>query len=217
MIPSSVSISHLQEIAQLVHRCFPTSSAAVAGGCLRDLMHGKPVSDIDVFISLGDEGQDPGDWIEEDSLFNEYKNGMRKLAESLYSTKKRVERKCEGGSDYSSSFIREVWEFPEGFRMYPLQLVFSSESPVDTVRDDFDFGICQAWTSGGRVQTTPAYKSDDAHRKFELMNQDTGRPTTWERLQKLRAKYPGWRFVGTVGIKEPLKLEVTAPPVGGWK
>jgi hypothetical protein len=204
----SLTIDKLVEFQSIVQRCFPNSDVIIAGGCLRDILHEKEVSDIDVFIQLGD-GESEVDWLQ-DSVFYQYDSGIKALAARLYSTHKE-KLTPQGKAVYDGNSCFRIVDLPEGFRMYPVQLIFRDEDPKEMI-NSFDFGLCQVWLDRGKLRMSSDYWRDHERQTFHYRPESkaAGRVTSAERIRKLQAKYPGWNFRGVEKIMRE-EVQVTFP------
>lgn len=203
----TISIPKLQEFCGVLARCFPKAEIAIAGGAVRDLLHNKPVKDIDCFIYLDPvKAQSrPLDelittWHDDEDLYAMWFDGCEALGTHLYCSYEMDGDPMDlfNGKGYSYAAFSLV-DYPKGPHMHPVQLIFINEPPLDNVRDHFDFGLSQCWVTQAGLGMTPAYWRDvELHRITYLRSRvepnEQRRKSSKERAERLKAKYPGWKF-----------------------
>lgn len=203
----TLSIHKLQAFCGTLAMCFPDADIAIAGGAVRDLLHDKPVKDIDCFIYLDAVKKQSRPLTE---LVTEYRSdeeiaaawydGCTSLADILHS-------EWEGdGADLDASNSKgysygafSLVDFKQGLHMHPVQLVFINEHPLDNVKNHFDFGLSQCWVTQAGLGWTSAYWHDrENHRITYLRSKvepnEQRRRSSRDRAERLKAKYPGWMF-----------------------
>lgn len=211
----SLSIEHLQSLCRLVQTCFPQANVAIAGGATRDLLHGVPVKDIDVFIKL-DDGVQWTDgygipWVDivtNKMLYQRWYDGCDNLAGKLHSEWKgdwhnqdddSIVDNLANAKNYGYGAFSLV-DLPQGFRMYPVQLVFIDQLPEVNIRNHFDWGLSQVWVTPNQLRWTPAYFRDRERDTLTYLPSREPNPqrieSSWHRLQRLKTKYPGRKIVG---------------------
>lgn len=192
----AVTIPQLQKHLTLVQECFKWSNCIIAGGAVRDVLNGKPVKDIDVFIDLC---EDPT-------------AAALLLAERLYCTPKDFIWDNATGygtmhSGYKSTpgtgkgaFL--VCDLPKGIGSCPTQLIFLADDPVKNIHDTFDFDISQAWVTRYKVWTTPACRAAMVNKRITYCPREKPnaqqRASSRDRLERLKVKYAGWAFSGII-------------------
>ncbi len=182
--------------------------AFIAGGALRDLLNGKAVSDVDIFIP----NMDP--LMVERFLKQVFQDaGMVKFLakDDLYYTKE-VSRFNAFGADRKSFYDLPIkaWEIHASSREHgnntKFNIIFVNPTgagifartifaPVvlrptytlDDVVSRFDIGLCQIAFDGNRVITTDAFEKDQTEKLLSVINPNSG---THEHLKRLQAKYP---------------------------
>lgn len=149
--------------------------AVIAGGALRDLTHGVPVKDVDIFVhhtSEFDKKLDkafPGQW--------------RKLL-------------TESSTDYlNGTFdtVVAVVDLTVDGVTTPIQIIALSVIPtIDAAMARFDFGICQIVYDGSAVQMTQAFVDDVRGKTFTVIRSDTEEQMkrTLKRWDRFKEKYP---------------------------
>lgn len=185
----NLTIPKLQALCGTVARCFPEGIVRIAGGALRDLLHDKPVKDIDVFICLQNTEGDGG-WYD----------GCHELGQILHCEFQTSGTDCldlRNSEGYSYGAFRLV-DYPTGLHWHPVQLVFIEEHPVDNVKNHFDFGLSQVWCSENTLRMTPAYWFDHYNHRITYLQStepnEQRRLSSKQRAERLKLKYQGWKF-----------------------
>lgn len=153
--------------------------AVIAGGCLRDLDHGRPVKDIDIFVNGG-------------ALEN-----LEHLRQQLVD----AGLDCQD-IDYEKSYpIGELNDVVGDFEILgltdePIQLIMVSWD-TSRITERFDFGICRVSFDGETLFRSDDYEKDSADQVFRLVQDRSG---VWlsasvHRYARLVRKYEDWRFV----------------------
>lgn len=132
-------------------------SAIIAGGAVRDRIGGKPVKDIDIFISesewvkAGLHYKAPSDWtcLGKDALSQ---------SASGYLTNRQLLQVIDKTPpvNHHSDLIIET------------QLVIVNGDPVDHVDKYFDFGICKAWYDGSYIRCHSEFVRDMTNQTITL-------------------------------------------------
>ncbi len=180
--------AHWREILRRAQTVTP--HAYLAGGALRDLDHGVPHKDLDIFFqSSGDADRDF--------------NALREVFPD-------IELKFDGSyMDRGDASIGSVYAvqvqvetcysyFPEHFQhthAWPVETVQFIAMPecrdIHDVLNRLDFGICRIGFDGERVVRTADYHLDCQRHEFTLMpSADTER--SLRRYERLLPKYPGF-------------------------
>lgn len=166
----TLTIEKLRELVQLTSRCLK-KPVLVAGGAPRDILHNKPVRDIDIFVP-------------------DYYSGSVKSLISALRCVDVVYAQFNASNEYSKQGLRMSWlvTLPTGFHMYPIQLIAFAEEPIEVVKQ-FDFGLCQVWIDGRRLGWTQKYSRDHDNQRMTYQEND-GRSLSRKRLLQLQEKYP---------------------------
>ena len=167
-------------LAKLHAGGFP--SAIVAGGCVRDEIFGKPVKDIDVFVSYADVAR----WYTTDHIAH-FENAIgRKVTKEDWSTYMDIP---DVDSVYSvHSLTKEL----------PVQIIVMKKglSPVQRI-DQLDFGFCQVFANGKDVFATDEFYDDLRNKTITLVHCEHQHEfdRSWVRLNRLMKKYPEFDYV----------------------
>lgn len=164
-----------QDVLKEVQAVFP--SAVIAGGALRDLMHGRPIKDVDIFIPVSKDYIGSLDaayeamWDafagEDITLDEQTQYGVRTLEDKdrdLYAIFKLVKRD-----------------------KYDLILCTPEAARIET----FDINICQITYDGQHIRTTGAFAHGFLTKTLKVMNVNrTDRNKA--RLERIQQKYPDY-------------------------
>jgi hypothetical protein len=206
--PRNPTIEQLQSKIDKVQRHLKGRSAIIAGGALRDIILGKPIKDIDVFI----EGGGPFEHFDElhEFLFHEFVLGVRKsdglawnLKQEVLSTRRgyannTIPKAIPGmTSEPAATDYANFWvvEYPVGWYGYPVQFVWLTDSdPRKEVFEKFDFALCRVWLDSRRLRWSPEFAADRESKRLTLFDSGWG-STAPDRVERLRAKFSDYRFV----------------------
>jgi hypothetical protein len=163
----------------------------IAGGAPRDLFHGKPVKDIDVFVG----GEAP--WDLEERVIKVL--GLETLAytkstDSYDGQKRNVLQRVtdfHALADFKTGFVPD--SHPVGFYGAPVQVISTLPPPRDVVRDEFDFGLCEIWIGEEGLRWTKRFWHDHERKRLTLRK---GGEVSSERLERLCRKYIDYSVVG---------------------
>jgi len=147
--------------------------ALLAGGAPRDLIMGREVRDLDIFVPAATSLPDVG----------------RALTHLGYT--------------YAHSAPGSATEDIIDQRVYthstekPVNVISALAAPEYRLRRHFDFGLCQAAFDGRRVITTRAFRIDASQEQFTLLQCHSLSLLTQSlvRYKKLRVKYPTFPLV----------------------
>lgn len=185
MMIQNLTIPKLQQLLEVIAKADRQVNPFIAGGAIRDLVLGRPIKDIDIFIcnntpSLDEYALDDG-WFDDSRV-------LTALEEHLYCKPTRI-----GGSDNPKAYANcfSVHEFPTGLHMTPVQVISCHKTKAETIAD-FDFGLCQIWLDQQRIGTTKAFERD-RQGYLTYMGAILGAGDL-EHLGRLRKKYPTHRL-----------------------
>lgn len=196
-----MTILTMQRIGELFQRLrswpgVDKYSMALAGGCVRDAYMGLPIKDFDLFVTT------PTNWQEDPFEAGEEINVLTSILDNhLYSKGVPVGNRILLGEDLGlkpsavdNAKVFTVWHWAHAFHNLPLDVIFTYESPSDHVKKDFDFGICQAWYGVGGLKTTRAFQKDYFNKTITYLLDDASRPHKMDHANRLKARFPGWKF-----------------------
>lgn len=142
------------------------TSAVIAGGAVRDSLFGKPVKDIDIFVS-----KEQAHFITE--VFSVEKN--------LY---------C---GYINIPDVDGVFDIPVTHTELPVQIITMDEgmSPADRLHT-FDFGFCQVAYDGKNIITTENFLNDYKNNTITLVYCENQHEydRSMRRFERLKEKYP---------------------------
>ncbi|KWH50737.1 hypothetical protein [Burkholderia cepacia] len=178
-----MKLTDLQHLVTEIRRVYP--DAVIAGGAPRDILHGKPVKDIDVMTG-----------------YTVARTDLERLAYIVGGKFDVREPQDPSGVE---EFEFEI-HFDDGRpRLNVIDLnPFEIKNPLENLHD-FDFGLSQIAVTPWGVLSTDTYLSDERHMRITYMG-DNGK-AAWridssaKRLQRLKAKYPLWTFVNCAGLE----------------
>lgn len=179
---------------EILHRAQSLGSGAVlAGGALRDLEHGKPVRDLDIFIP-GDDIPSPGLEDLDQAYGVKGKWALHPMAAyrmgktDVVATATHIAvKKLAGVSDGVSQV-----------QLYVVNTVILKEPlSVMGVLERMDFGACQIGFDGRGVWATYAYCKDHHDKTLTLCRCEDEKDfeRSMRRAEKLKVKYPDYSLV----------------------
>jgi hypothetical protein len=219
----NLDIAKLQRVAAQLKEVVPKHSLMIAGGAPRDILNGRPVKDIDVFIGLdGDHSQMANDWLEICmdvlKLYPQHSEQQYERADAA-GNKRLVWHQHQGSYEASGALnlinakgysygAFSLVEFQQGPYCHALQLVFIDMDPVENVRNHFDFGLSKVWVTPNQVRMDKAYWHDHFGQRITYLNStepnEQRKLSSVERVKRLRQKYAGWRFERCWPLDNPL-------------
>lgn len=193
-----LTIERLKTFYSQLRKPIDSTSVIIAGGSVRDALNGRDVKDLDVYVQLSYD-------IEEDSLdaADEIDTVVEAWNKVFFS-----EGKCISTSDAPDRgrkdtkygglvSIKDVWHWKSGLGDLPVDLIFVNRDPALVVKEEYDFGICQAWVGHYGLKTLPAYWSDSFNRTITYLDRHRAGTSmhtkSREHAARILAKYPGWR------------------------
>lgn len=168
--------------------------AIIAGGALRDLDHGKPIKDVDIFVDA--KG------IETLQLKKQLDAAFGYEGVGIFENPA-----ADLDEDYTweGVVVAGVWDWvyaPSDFLGQPKFQVIAVEKPEgvvfrDYVIDDFDIGLCQQAFDGVLECITTAYLDDAALKTLTVTRAPSynALQRTRGRLGRIQLKYPEHRIV----------------------
>ena len=155
-------------------------TAVIAGGCLRDLDNGRPVKDIDIFVT-------------HDTKMSRVKDALKK---NVADWKRAVEyghievKEPKG----RRGRVAEAIEAPGGFPVNVIRL--RPDLPTAQSWREHDFGICQIAYDGNIVESTEYYTYDKENETFGLRYCPSYEVfcQSMKRFQRIHEKYPTWKL-----------------------
>jgi hypothetical protein len=189
-----------QAVLQKIQTVYP--SAIIAGGALRDLYHGKPVKDVDIFISVNE-------WDDEviESGRDEFDNFEDFLSEQAQVYKEQVKiTKALGLKDlikikFASLYGRDgnlprdvMAVYRYRFNDLPYEIIFVKQeevykNPVQNTISWFDLSICQIGYDGVNIYSTNAYLETTRTKVIRIMNVNR-KDRQANRMDRMLSKYP---------------------------
>lgn len=151
------------------------SSAIVAGGCVRDTVFGKPVKDIDIFVSFEDWSHL---WVPDVYLVDTLDREVVVENWSIY-------------ADIPD--VKLVYTIHPLANELPAQIIVMKEelSPLERL-DKLDWGFCQAAWDGEKVVTTEHFDTDYRNQTMTLVHCEDLKEydRSMVRAGRLKQKYP---------------------------
>lgn len=192
-------LDKLKLLVQVAREVFQTQQCVIAGGAPRDILSDKPIKDVDIFLNLESlPWRDTHACTSRDQFFE---SACREFATRIEDTEVVSIEFNDPQPEYEVGLDICDIETTHG----PLQLIgLYDRNPIEDIVN-FDFGLSKVY-----VDCTGVFMTVDA--MLDRHNKTiTYTPTKWadekaakrsyHRLQRLRAKYPDWTFVGTVGLE----------------
>jgi hypothetical protein len=168
--------------------------AVIAGGCPRDLLNGKPYSDIDIFVRIYSDQQD----LVEKTL---------KVAKFAHDRNLTIEPKTYYFFGNSIVIRLRIGDNIDVCFMLCIGPAWSNKQPPIHLLDNFDFVCCQAWMErteeGFIAHSTELFKALN-DRKILGFYPDRGDLDS-EHAEKILAKYPDYLVLKLVIPKIPKK------------
>lgn len=157
--------------------------ALVAGGLVRDHLLGRPIKDVDVFVSTKDDAE----W---DELLEELLDGPLRGGQTRF--------RC--GATYKQWKMRPevvgVIEIATHHDPRPINIIGLNTPNFGpaAVCGQFDFGICRVAYDGKQIYKTPEFEYDAANEYMSLLRCDNENDfkRAQKRFERLSQKYPGW-------------------------
>ncbi|WP_026868803.1 hypothetical protein [Inquilinus limosus] len=174
------------------------SPAVLSGGALRDLILGREVKDLDVFMKAPEGGPDEAMRVAEavaETLG--YELGVVLHGEEYMAWAKGALvaiAELYAGSIVDLDTLEVTRTAPT---QEPLNLIFTREVPSpQSMAERNDFGICQVALDIRWAFQTPAFDKDVANSTFTFLKDADQWPRSERRWKRLREKYPTYTLVG---------------------
>lgn len=194
---NELTIERLQTLCVLARAYFETDHLIIAGGAPRDILHCKPVKDIDIFVQVTLEQLAPPS-----AGFNDFE-----FVAPCASTDSTFQAQCKAFAEALNG-TAEFRKGPEAYgdladlcdiktQSYPVQIIALFQDPVDDVHG-YDFGISQVFVTPRGVFSSARAVEDDLNCKVTYLREGDATPAQIERsrkrLARLREKYKHWNF-----------------------
>lgn len=192
------SMAQIETAYKSLKKVLPKQQIIIAGGAVRDAIHGKDVKDLDVFIRPINSP-----WDDDPSEANDtVEDAVSSLNKALFHSGFNLSKQRLGSKGYAGNAIRDVWHWESGPLGIPLDLIFVDGDPHDSVAK-FDFGICQASFGYYGLRTRREFQRDALNKVItyyhypnpHLTHQQAvaAREKSQEHAARILAKYPGWK------------------------
>lgn len=170
--------------------------AHIGGGAVRDVLLGRPIKDIDLFVGPKDDIA-----------------SIEKAIECLWPVKTRTFTEF-----YENPTVpmKDVMEYTNTDGRTPLNIIVlkSQDAGVHFNMSRFDFGLCRV-AYDGELHRTEQFDNDVINNTFTLLQADTLQQfyRSITRYERMRAKYPDWSITLPADIAE---LWLTGRAVKVW-
>ena len=151
--------------------------AIIAGGALRDLWHGKPIKDVDIFVPVKECSDDL--YVDQIIALDPY---AEKVASSIYGQSQ------EGEPQPGFRHIHVIWRLNIDGVIY--EVIFIEDRGEDLI-SVFDLSLAQIGYDGQSLRTTAAFNQtvfDKVIRVLNVNRADRG----IKRLRRVLEKYPDY-------------------------
>jgi len=191
MLTPDVIPQEWKDMLGRVQKLFP--GAKIAGGCLRDLDHGKPIKDVDIFIPTN-----PDDYPD---LSN---NIFKILGENFGAVNQTYDDNYPDWSDDVDDTVNRalyaIYQINDNGVTY--ELIFANPSACHIAT--FDLSICQIEYDDTRSYVWSCLAYDETKRTGIITVENTNRLDRQEaRMKRILQKYPEYN---DGGIFEPKQL-----------
>ena len=162
-----------RQVLRSVQEYFP--QANIAGGALRDLYHGKPAKDVDIFVPLKEEC-DSSLYEDQMLMLDPY---AEKVASSIYG---------QSGNSAQPGFrnIYVIWRLTIDGEIY--EVIFIEDRGEDII-SVFDLSIAQIGYDGKTFRATENFRKTVEDKIIRVCNQNRADRQT-KRLERVLSKYP---------------------------
>lgn len=185
----------------------------IAGGAVRDVLCGREINDIDIFIQhfhdVDDNGtsfqtnwdgmmggDDTNTWL--NRVFTEDPNWE---CSCLYRTYERWQHRNVSPSNiaYGAAASPHIISIDTGcFHDMNFQFIFVNKHPLEFVQKYFDINLCRAWFDGTKVSVSSPFLQDWTNKTITLAGDLTRGEYEYaraEHLPRVRRKYPNFTVV----------------------
>ena len=164
--------------------------ACIAGGYVRDVICGKTPKDIDVFVPplrFPLEVESSHEAVKEITVEVQRTLGFKEVTGCRYMSQNEVQR---------------VWNTEVFVDFAPVQVI--ELAPGLTLKEriyQHDFGICQCWFDATGLHVTKAFVEDFINETLTLLVAEDEKQydRSLRRAERFKGKFPGWKFIDTVG------------------
>lgn len=205
-----LTIGLLQELCSLARSYLGTSSLIIAGGAPRDVLHGTPVKDIDIFVQVT-----PDDLALPTTEFGAFNYDTDTFVAPSEPALSSFQQRCTNFARALNGGTAEFRQSPEAYggladlcdiktNSYPVQIIALFEDPIDDVHG-YDFGLSQVFVTPRGVFFTKAFQEDSDNYTITYIDGDRSEAAverSRKRLARLREKYGTFRFVGTEALDD---------------
>ena len=169
------TLYQFSEILRQVRVLVPGSHPVIGGGALRDLYHGRPIKDVDVFLRAEDHPA---------PLSHPGISLMIPPSISGYALR---------------SDMHGVWNVREPLCGFDVQLIVADFGDMFDLAETFDLGLSRITYEGGQyVHMTEDFLRDSLNQVFRILRSDDDGQTarSERRIERLLLKYPEFTNVG---------------------
>ncbi len=202
--------------------------AVIAGGALRDLAHGKPIKDVDIFLAqptfkwqeklirkaFKDAGQplkqetriycDIDDHVVDMSIITALKKTSMYSQKTIFGMTTAWVAQTKD-TEYNIVFMKG--DLADHLRSGAKYGGMTATTTVEALIDRFDVGLCQIAFNGREVISSHQYHMDRIHKTLTLTRPDE---TSFNHLKRITEKYPD--FTPDARIKAILQPPILQPP-----
>lgn len=193
-----ITISQIQTVCGFARMAFNTEQLIIAGGAPRDILSGVAVKDIDVFVKVS-----PEDLQGDNSAFKTRCNCLTNMILGVAHFREAIEGYGVDICDIVDTAYGEV------------QIIGIYEDPITDI-GNFDFDLSQVFvTPNGLYHRDAAISARNSRTITYIGNpvDDSAMYRSKERLDRLRAKYPDWKFTNCEGLDQLPSLKEASEEV----
>lgn len=173
-----------KDLLQRVQQQCP--SAVLAGGALRDLDHGVPPKDLDIFIEVGD--------IDEALVLCEKLGGVTPENDDLDEDDNKVYPASMAEVKLVADYDHEKNKLGVDVNL-PVQFIFV-DWRTHSIVERFDYGICRIAYNGREIIEGSGYESDKMNKTMTIFRckSEMALSSSVMRFARLKQKYPDHRW-----------------------